>query len=54
MMERSQVYFLRSVSCSFRNCSSASRTSEKNWDSKKRSGWALAGLPQHVPGRTSL
>lgn len=35
VMERSQVYFLRNVSCSFCNCSSASRTSEKNWGSRK-------------------
>lgn len=49
VMERSQVYFLRSVSCSFRSCSSASRTSEKNWTSRKRSRQGSRAPPPELP-----
>lgn len=44
-MERSHVYFLFMVSCIFLSFSSASFTSEKNWEKEKR-GW---GGAENVP-----
>lgn len=52
--ERSQLYFLRSASCSFCNCPSASRTSEKNWGSgrgSRRATWDQSPSPQLSQGR---
>lgn len=50
VMVRSQVYFLRMVSCSFCSCSSASRTSEKNWGQQETSHSSRRGPSQsHHP-----
>lgn len=55
VMVRSQLYFLRMVSCSFCSCSSASRTSEKNWGQQETSHSSRRGPSQsHLPSPTGL
>lgn len=54
VMERSQVYFLRRVSCSFRSCSSVSRTSEKNWEGQRGHTGPMGPLPAEGSDTSSM